>query len=496
MLFNSIEFLFFFPIVTILYFVLPHKWRWLHLLIASCVFYMAFIPIYLLILFFTIIIDYIAGIMIENATGRRRKNYLIMSIVANVGVLAVFKYYNFFIENINQLFHSWNITTSNVPYLDIILPIGLSFHTFQAMSYTIEVYRGKYKAEKHFGIYALYVMFYPQLVAGPIERPQNVLPQFHEKKFFNYDNVTDGLKLMMWGMFKKVVIADRLVQLTDPVFNDPHAYSPMVIVLAAIFFSFQIFCDFSGYSDIALGSARVMGFKLMKNFDRPYQARSISEFWKRWHISLSTWFRDYLYISLGGNRVSIPRWYFNLFFVFLVSGFWHGANWTFVIWGALHGFYLVFAIISENARDRINTLLGIKQIPWLYNVIQVIVTYSLVTVAWIFFRATTVTDALYMIGKVPVAIYDFGRLLVTGKLFTQEFRAVVGPMPVYQIDIVLSFLLILFMEMVHMFQNRYAIIELVKRKPMAIRWSIYYIMLFSIIFLGVYENRQFIYFQF
>ncbi|MGZ8544327.1 MAG: MBOAT family O-acyltransferase, partial [Flavisolibacter sp.] len=211
MLFNSIEFLFFFPIVTILYFVLPHKWRWLHLLIASCVFYMAFIPIYLLILFFTIIIDYIAGIMIENATGRRRKNYLIMSIVANVGVLAVFKYYNFFIENINQLFHSWNITTSNVPYLDIILPIGLSFHTFQAMSYTIEVYRGKYKAEKHFGIYALYVMFYPQLVAGPIERPQNVLPQFHEKKFFNYDNVTDGLKLMMWGMFKKVVIADRLV---------------------------------------------------------------------------------------------------------------------------------------------------------------------------------------------------------------------------------------------------------------------------------------------
>ncbi|MGZ5286161.1 MAG: MBOAT family O-acyltransferase, partial [Flavisolibacter sp.] len=352
MLFNSIEFLFFFPIVTILYFVLPHKWRWLHLLIASCVFYMAFIPIYLLILFFTIIIDYIAGIMIENATGRRRKNYLIMSIVANVGVLAVFKYYNFFIENINQLFHSWNITTSNVPYLDIILPIGLSFHTFQAMSYTIEVYRGKYKAEKHFGIYALYVMFYPQLVAGPIERPQNVLPQFHEKKFFNYDNVTDGLKLMMWGMFKKVVIADRLVQLTDPVFNDPHAYSPMVIVLAAIFFSFQIFCDFSGYSDIALGSARVMGFKLMKNFDRPYQARSISEFWKRWHISLSTWFRDYLYISLGGNRVSIPRWYFNLFFVFLVSGFWHGANWTFVIWGALHGFYLVFAIISEKARDR------------------------------------------------------------------------------------------------------------------------------------------------
>lgn len=434
--------------------------------------------------------------MIENASGKRRKNFLILSIIANVGVLAIFKYYNFFTENINTLLSNLNVTTTSVPYLDIILPIGLSFHTFQAMSYTIEVYRGNQKAERHFGIYALYVMFYPQLVAGPIERPQNVLHQFHEKKFFSYDNVTSGLRLMMWGMFKKVVIADRLVQLTDPVFNDPHAYSPFVLGLAAIFFSFQIFCDFSGYSDIALGAARVMGYKLMKNFDKPYHSKSISEFWKRWHISLSSWFRDYLYISLGGNRVTIPRWYFNLFFVFLVSGFWHGANWTFIIWGALHGFYLVFAIITEKFRFKINEFLGITRFPWLYTLTQVLVTYTLVTIAWIFFRATTVGDAIYIINQIPVAVKDFGGLLIRGQLLTSEFTKLIGHVPVYTFDIVLSFLLIFFMESVHLIQRKYDLSSLVMRKPMAIRWSIYYILLFMIIFLGVYENRQFIYFQF
>src|ERR1700733_11967588 len=264
MLFNSLPFLVFFPVVTLLYFLLPHKWRWLHLLAASCIFYMYFIPVYILILIFTIIIDYIAGIMIEKAEGRRRKLFLVMSVCANVGVLAFFKYYNFFLANINE------VAGSSFPLLPIILPIGLSFHTFQAMSYTIEVYRGRFPAERHFGIYSLYVMFYPQLVAGPIERPQNILPQMHEKKRFEYDNATEGRKLMMWGMFKKVVIADRLVKLTDPVFNHPRDYTPLALLLATVFFSFQIFCDFSDYSDIALGSARVMGFRLMVNFNKPY----------------------------------------------------------------------------------------------------------------------------------------------------------------------------------------------------------------------------------
>ncbi len=333
MLFNTVHFAIFFIIVTLLYFAVPHKYRWLLLLLSSCYFYMCFIPVYILILGFTIVVDYFAGIFLEIKNTAKRKYFLIASLIANIGVLAVFKYYNFINENLTIILHGTGFHNP-IPYLSILLPIGLSFHTFQAMSYTIEIYRGNLKAERHFGIYALYVMFYPQLVAGPIERPQNLIHQFYEKHIFDYQRITDGLKLMAWGLFKKVVIADRLAILVNQVYDNPTNYKGLPLIFATIFFSFQIFCDFSGYSDMAIGAAKVMGFKLMTNFNRPYSSKSISEFWKRWHISLSTWFRDYLYISFGGNRVSIPRWYFNLFFVFLVSGLWHGAKWTFVIWGA------------------------------------------------------------------------------------------------------------------------------------------------------------------
>ena len=493
MLFNSFQFLLFFPIVTLLYFLLPHKFRWLHLLIASCVFYAAFIPIYILILFFTIIVDYIAGIMIENAEGARRKWFLVLSIVVNVGTLAIFKYYNFFTNNINDLLHSMHVTTYNIPLLQLILPIGLSFHTFQAMSYTIEVYRGHQKAERHFGIYALYVMFYPQLVAGPIERPQNILHQFHEEKHFDYYNVTDGLKLMMWGMFKKVVIADRLALLTDPVFNFPHQYPPITLVLATLFFTFQIFCDFSGYSDIALGSAKVMGFTLMQNFRSPYQSKSISEFWKRWHISLSTWFRDYLYISLGGNRVSVPRWYFNLFFVFLVSGLWHGASWTFVIWGALHGFYLVFAVVSQPARTWLNNTTGVSKLPWLNNTLQVLSTFVLAAFAWIFFRANNAGDAFYIIQKLPGAYHDLLHIIQTHSVYFMN----IWTLPNISYDyVVLCIGLIVFMEAVHVLQNKTSITAALKKQSKYVRWAVYYAVVLCIIFMGVYENREFIYFQF
>jgi len=496
MLFNSLQFLFFFPVVTLIYFLLPHSWRWLHLLIASCIFYMAFIPVYVLILIFTIIIDYIAGIMIAKATGRKRKYYLVMSLIANIGVLSVFKYYNFFINNINDLLHAAHFTTNTLPFLDIILPIGLSFHTFQAMSYTIEVYRGHQQPERHFGIYALYVMFYPQLVAGPIERPQNILHQFHEKKQFNYANATDGLKMMMWGMFKKVVIADRLAKITSPAFNDPHHYSSTGLLMASLFFSFQIYCDFSGYSDIALGAAKIMGFKLMTNFDKPYRSKNVSEFWRRWHISLSTWFRDYLYISLGGNRVSIPRWYFNLFFVFLVSGFWHGANWTFVVWGALHGIYLIFAIITEKARTRLNHGLGLDRYPRLLNVLQMITTFCLVLVAWVFFRANTIHDAFYIIGRLPAALGDIGTWLARGKYSGESFKTLIGFMPVYQLEIQLSFLLIILLQTIEWAQTRKNIPALIRQSPLAVRWAFYYFAVVVIIFFGVFNNHQFIYFQF
>ncbi len=481
MLFNSLAFFLFFPVVTIIYFLLPHRFRWIHLLLSSCVFYMAFIPVYIFILFFTIIIDYIAGIVIENAEGRKRKLFLIVSLISNIGVLAVFKYYNFFADNFNGLLSS---SGTSLPLLSIALPIGLSFHTFQAMSYTIEVYRGHHKAERHFGLYALYVMFYPQLVAGPIERPQNLLFQFRQHKNFDYDSVVNGLKLMMWGLFKKVVIADRLAVITDPIFRDPHHHTHVDILVASFFFSFQIFCDFSGYSDIAIGAARVMGFHLMKNFNRPYHARSIGEFWKRWHISLSTWFRDYLYISLGGNRVSIPRWYFNLFFVFLVSGFWHGANWTFIAWGALHGIYMLFAVITANTRQKINNALGITKVKWLNDFLQVSTTFFLVMLAWIFFRAANIYDALYMLQQVPLAFADL-------------YHGFAGDMPLEtKTSWGMAFAVIAVLEIIHLLQRKNNILSLINGRPIYVRWLAYYVFIFAIIYFGVFDNRQFIYFQF
>ncbi len=481
MLFNSFQFLVFFPLVTIIYFLLPHKFRWFHLLVASCIFYMAFIPVYILILFFTIIIDYIAGIYIEQSQGRRRKLFLVMSIIANVGVLAVFKYYNFFIDNINELFHLTHFTQSSLPLLKILLPIGLSFHTFQAMSYTIEVYRGNQKAERHFGIYSLYVMFYPQLVAGPIERPQNLLHQFRENHAFNYDRVISGLRLMLWGFFKKIVIADKFALLVDKVYNDPHHYNGLNLTLATFFFAYQIYCDFSGYSDVAIGAARIMGFSLMKNFKHPYQSKSVSEFWTRWHISLSTWFRDYLYIPLGGNRVKVPRMYFNLMVVFLISGFWHGANLTFIIWGALHGFYLVFSLMTKNVRQSLFKYLPSKAT----TVLSVMLTFLFVCFAWIFFRANNVHDALYISTHFFKGLTNINSYRNFGQFGDRKF------------DLLPWFALIILLETVNYIRENYNVAELFNRLSVYVRWGMYYGTLIIIVYYAYTTSpRQFIYFQF
>ena len=441
---------------------------------------MVFVPVYIVILGFTIIVDYFAGIYIEKSQGRRRKWFLVASLIANIGVLAVFKYYNFLNENLSVLLHGAGYENP-IPYLSILLPIGLSFHTFQAMSYTIEVYRGNQKSERNFGIYALYVMFYPQLVAGPIERPQNLLHQFYEKHSFDYNRVTSGLKLMAWGLFKKMVIADRLASVTDTIYNNPQPHDSIPIIIATIFFAFQIYCDFSGYSDIAIGSAQVMGFKLMRNFNRPYLSKSISEFWGRWHISLSTWFKDYLYIPLGGNRVAVPRWYLNLFIVFLVSGLWHGANWTFIIWGGLHGFYLVFALITEKFRRRVNEAVGLTKHPKVLSVLQIITTFILADFAWIFFRANNVSDAFYIVRKITV---DFSWKTTNWNL---------GLAPV---DLALVVITIIFMEWIHILQNKISIRQTISQKPLVWRWVIYCGWVAAIILLGVFEDRNFIYFQF
>ena len=437
---------------------------------------MYFKPEYILILFFTIIIDYFAGIYLEKEQDPERKKwYLIASLVANIGILVIFKYYNFLNNNITgiySLFHHEN----PIPYLKIILPIGLSFHTFQAMSYTIEVYRGKQKAEKHFGIYALYVMFYPQLVAGPIERPQNILHQFHEKKYFNFDNAVVGLNLIIYGLFKKVFVADRLSVYVNQVYGDVHNASSISAIIAAVFFSFQIYCDFSGYSDIARGTAKFMGYDLMLNFNRPYLAQSISEFWTRWHISLSTWFKDYLYIPLGGNREGKFKWYRNLLAVFLLSGVWHGANWTFMVWGALHGAYLIGGIFTQKLQSQAANALGLMAFPALNKLLNQLTVFVLVTFAWVFFRAENFDKAYAMIAKICEGDFSYN---------LPQICAEKGPL-----NLLLSFGAILLLLFTYKLP---AHLTFEKQKTSVIFLSIF---IFIILILGKDVGAEFIYFQF
>ena len=493
MLFNSFHFLVFFPVVTALYFLVPHRLRWALLLAASCYFYMVFRPVYILILAFTIGVDYFAGILIERSEGRRRKRWLLASIFANVGVLAVFKYYNFLNESLRGALDAAGLALPVPPLLSILLPIGLSFHVFQSLSYTIEVYRGRYPAERHLGVFALYVMFYPQLVAGPIERPQNLLHQFRERHAFDYARVVAGLQLMLWGFFKKVVIADRLAPFVNLVYDDPHSYRGVSLVVATVFFAFQIYCDFSGYSDIAIGSAQVMGFKLMKNFDRPYFSKSISEFWKRWHISLSTWFKDYLYVPLGGSRVARPRWFFNLFFTFLVSGLWHGANWTYVVWGAVNGAYLVGEIVLGEAAAKA----GLKAPErgfwhWPVRAARVASTFALVCFAWVFFRANSLGDAVYIVSHMFDGV---GTLRADVRSLAFVKMNILMGRDKWEFIIAVTALAVLFT--VHVAQRRGSARELLAQRGAWVRWGLSYAVVIAVLFFGAFnESQQFIYFQF
>jgi len=489
MLFNSLQFLIFFPVVTTLYFGLPHRYRWALLLMASCVFYMAFIPVYILVLFVLIIIDYFMAIWIEEAPQDKKKRYLTISILATCTALFIFKYINFFNVNCQAIAHliGWNYSLGA---LRIILPIGLSFHTFQSLAYIIEVYKGEQKAERNLGVYALYVMFYPQLVAGPIERPGNLLHQFYEIHHFDYRRVTDGIKLMAWGLFKKIVIADQLAVMVNRVYGHPTDYYGPALALATFFFAFQIYCDFSGYSDIAIGSAQVMGFKLMDNFNRPYSSRSISEFWKRWHISLSTWFRDYLFMPLSGSRTLKKHWYLTLFLTFVISGLWHGANWTYVIWGALNGFYLVFGIWTSNFRSNIREKLKIAIHQEMIGVWQVLATFSLICFSFIFFRAKNLQDAIYIITQLP---HGWQKAASGHQIFYDSFG--LGSNEFLFFAIMIGILTI-----VHMAQEHGSIRHMLSNKPLWIRWSVYCSLLFGMFLWGVesevHTTQAFIYFQF
>ena len=399
MIFNSAEFLLFYPIVLLFYFVLPKKTKWVWLLAASYFFYMIWNPPLIFLILFTTAVSYISAILIEKSESRAKRNFwLTATLVTSLGVLFFFKYFNFLADSAISL---WNLFGGQADdlVLNLILPVGISFYTFQTLSYVIDVYRGGIKAERHFGWYALFVSFFPQLVAGPIERPENLLPQLKADHKLEASNAWAGLQKMAVGFFKKIVVADLIASYVNVVYNTAEEATGWGVVIASVLFSVQIYCDFSGYTDIAIGCARVMGIRLMQNFDRPYRARSIKEFWARWHISLSSWFRDYLYIPLGGNRCSKSRHYLNIFIVFLVSGLWHGANWTFVLWGTLHGVYQIVGAITKKPRDKVREALHIKKESTVFALWQRFWTFVLVCISWILFRANSISDVGVLVSK-------------------------------------------------------------------------------------------------
>jgi alginate O-acetyltransferase complex protein AlgI len=465
MLFNSYEFLLFLPIIVLLYYLVPQRFRWVLLFIASCYFYMYFIPKYILILFVLILIDYAAALLIHQAEGTRRKVYLIISLAANICLLAYFKYINFALDTVRDMFQFLHIYR-NVPHIDVILPIGLSFHTFQSMAYTIEVYKRRQEPEKHLGIYSVYVLFFPQMVAGPIERFErlgNQLKQYHP---FKAENIAAGLRLVLFGLFIKMAVADQLAPYVNKIYNGVANYSSLSVAAGMLFFSFQIYADFWGYSTIALGSAAMMGITLMDNFRAPYLSKSISEFWGRWHISLSTWFRDYVYIPLGGNKVSAFRWAINILIVFGLSGLWHGANWTFLIWGLIHAVMYLLERGIHSVAGRSSGLFS-KAMGWLF-------TFSGVTLAWVFFRSSSFKQAEEMIRQLF-------SLKAAGDSMHYTWQLWVG-------------LLMLIGADIWMHGKRFDLF--IQQKHIAVRWATYAVLLLALTVLASGEEQPFIYFQF
>jgi len=472
MLFNSYHYLLFFPVVSLIYFLLPRvNYRILWLLVASYFFYMCWNPIFITLIVISTLTDYFIGIKIDGAKSQNQKQrFLYLSLFINLGIFFYFKYYNFIRENLQVLFDQFS--SWQIPEHSWILPVGISFYTFQTLSYTIDVYRGEKSVERNFPLFALYVSFFPQLVAGPIERSTNLIPQLKEKHVFNYNRIKYGLLLILIGLFKKIVIADRFAIYVDQIFNNPADYTGLAVILGIVFFSFQIYCDFSGYTDIAIGSAAVLGYKLMDNFKGPYLSRSIREFWSRWHISLSSWFRDYVYIPLGGNRDGKYKLYRNLLLVFLITGIWHGANWTFILWGLFHGFFLIIERFKWGNIGHI--------IP---SGIKVMYSFIVVTVAWILFRADNM-NAAYSLFK-------------SGLNYSGEQSVYIFKSAIQNIEVNISLFLLVIIMIIHFIEYKNDLAKSIFKQHIILRWTIYIVLILSIPMLGQYgEYKPFIYFQF
>lgn len=506
MLFNSFHFLLFFLIVFMFYFILPHKFRWILLLISSYYFYMCWKPSLILLIMFSTFVNYFMSLLIYNEKKEYlKKRYLIISFIINFGLLFIFKYFIFLNEAFMQLYtiianfifthtgHTPLQTPELLKYyplksVDIILPMGISFYTFQAASYTIDVYRKKIKPIRHYGIFSLFITFFPQLVAGPIERSENLLPQFFVKHKFHAERILCGLKFMLLGYFKKIVIADRTAIVVNTIFNAPHNYSGLSYVFATLLFTFQLYCDFSGYSDIAVGSAKVLGFDLMTNFDKPYLSKSIKEFWRRWHISLSSWFMDYVYIPLGGNRGGKAKQYRNLMITFLVSGLWHGSNWTYIIWGGIHGLYQLIGLTTLKTRNSIKKFLHLEN-SYAMSVLSIVITFLLVSFALIFFRANTISDAFFIIKNLFANFTSW-----TDKQYLYDVITGMG-CNLYELKIIVFSIFILMVS--EIISGKKSVFAYWERKPYIFRLAFYVLIGTVILTMGVYYNAgEFIYFQF
>ncbi|MBP6976903.1 MAG: MBOAT family protein [Bacteroidales bacterium] len=483
MLFNSLEYLIFLPAVVVIYFVLPARRRWMLLLAASYFFYLSNRIEYGILILITTLVDYFVALKIhQTASVKGKKGYLAISLIANLGMLAGFKYLDFFSESVNLLLHSFHIQ-GGLPVFGILLPVGISFFIFKSLSYTIDVYRGLRTPEKHLGFYALYVSFFPQLISGPIDRSSSLLPQLHHPREFNTGWLISGLKLMLWGFFKKVVIADRLGLYVDEIYNNPEEYTGLSVILASVLFAFQLYSDFSGYTDIARGSARIMGYDLMINFNRPMIAKSLRDFWNRWHISLTTWFRDYVLYSLPyirNKKVSFGRLYFNLIITYLLMGLWHGADWNFVIFGFLNGVFLVIETTTEKLRERFLDLTGISRARFFKNLNGNIITLSLIIFTLIFFRADSLDESFLIISN----SFDFSNLSLSIRKILHDNELIFG---------ILALVVMLVAEHIH---EKHDLVRIIASRPIVIRWSVYIGFIFFILIFWVQQKQEFIYFQF
>lgn len=482
MVFNSLQFTIFFIIVSLTYFILPYKYRCLLLLIASYYFYACSKPEYLFLLFLTTLISYISGLKMAKKDNKEdRKPILVFTIILNFLLLLVFKYFNSFGYYVSGIFAQFNIPY-RIAEAKWIVPLGISFYTLQIVAYLMDVYRGEMKAEKNFCYFALYSSFFLTILSGPIERGKTLIPQFHEKKNFNYERISDGLRQILWGMFKKLVIADALATYVNPVYDNVYNYKGFPFLVATLFFAVQLYCDFSGYTDMAIGCAKILGYDLIKNFNLPYFSQNVQEFWRRWHISLSTWFKDYLYIPLGGNRVSKTRNYFNLLLVFLASGIWHGTTINFAIWGGLHGIYQIVGKFTKPFRKKTMRICKLSENNIIIVSIRMIITFILVDFAWIFFRAKNFTEAKYVINNI---ITCYPTINSNSFNFYDDIKIAL-------ISIVLLFII----ELIDRIKGSF-FMERLKRRNVVIRWIVYYIIIIFIIFsYGDAHSSQFIYSRF